>query len=292
MRVADASRLVALPHTIFSLPFALGAAAIAGTAARPPVSRYAWIVIAVTGARLAAMAFNRYVDRHFDALNPRTAGREIPRGAVSPSVALAFCAAAAAMFVVAAWQLGPLPLALAPLALAVCLGYSLAKRLARRFPTSAIAHAAPHLMLGVALAGAPAGAWLAITGGFGVAPLVLSIAVAAWVAGFDLIYACQDASFDRSQRLGSIPARWGIARALRASTAFHVVTVAGLVGFGILVSAGPVYYIGVAAIALVLAYEHAIVSAADLSRVNKAFFDLNGYVSLLFGVCACLEAFT
>jgi 4-hydroxybenzoate polyprenyltransferase len=288
------SRMVALPHTVFSMPFALGAAAIAGARVRPPVMHYVWIVVAVASCRVAAMAFNRWADRAFDAANPRTAGRELPRRAVSPGAALAMTVSAAALFVVAAWRLGPLPLALAPIALIVCLGYSLAKRLARPARAggvlAAVANALPHTMLGIALAGAPAGAWLAITGGFGAAPLVLSIAVAAWVAGFDLIYACQDEGFDRAAGLGSIPARWGAARALAVSAGLHVVTAAGLVAFGALLGLGVVYYAGVAAIAGTLVYEHRIVSADDLSRVNKAFFDLNGWVSLLFGVCAVVEA--
>jgi 4-hydroxybenzoate polyprenyltransferase len=286
------SRLVALPHTIFSLPFAIGAAAIAGMDAGPPFLHYVWIVVAVAGARVAAMAFNRWADRRFDALNPRTAQREIPAGTIPPAAALVLTALASTVFVIAAWRLGPLPLALSPIALAVVLGYSLAKRLARRFPSSAIAHALPHTLLGLALAGAPAGAWLAITGGFALAPLVLSLAVAAWVAGFDLIYACQDEGFDRAHGLGSIPARWGIAAALRVSIALHAVTAAGLVAFGVLLSLGPVYYVGVALIVATLIYEHAIVSPRDLSRVNKAFFDLNGWVSLTFGACALIEAFT
>ncbi|MBI4509224.1 MAG: 4-hydroxybenzoate octaprenyltransferase [Deltaproteobacteria bacterium] len=274
--------LVALPHTIFSLPFALGAAAIAGEKAHPPLSRYAWIVLAVASARTAAMSFNRYADREIDAKNPRTKGREIPRGAVSPQGALALCAVASALFVVTAWRLGPLPLALSPIALAVCLGYSLAKRFT----------SLPHLILGLALAGAPCGAWIAITGGFGWAPLALSLAVAAWVAGFDLIYACQDAGFDRAHGVGSVAARWGIPAALKLSSALHMATSAGLLLFGVLLNLGIAYYVGTFAIVVTLAYEHAIVSPGDLTRVNRAFFDLNGYVSLIFGACAVVEALT
>ncbi len=293
LRAGALARLVALPHTVFSMPFALGAAAIAGARVRPPFTRYLWIVVAVAACRAAAMAFNRWADRTFDAANPRTAAREIPAGAVSPAAALVLTAASSALFVAAAWRLGPLPLALSPVALAVCLGYSLAKRVAHRLGNgslAAVAHALPHTLLGIALAGAPAGAWLAITGGFGAAPLALSIAVAAWVAGFDLIYACQDERFDRASGLGSIPARWGAARALAVSAALHAVTTAGLVLFGALLGLGVVYHAGVVAIVVTLVYEHTIVSARDLSRVNKAFFDLNGWVSLLFGVCAVLEA--
>jgi 4-hydroxybenzoate polyprenyltransferase len=286
------SRLVALPHTVFSLPFAVGAAAIAATRAHPSAWQFVWIVVAVAAARTAAMAFNRFADRDLDALNPRTRDRELPRGAVAPAAALVLTVASCVLFVVAAWRLGPLPLALSPIAIVVLLGYSLAKRVARRFPSSAAAHVLPHALLGLALSGAPAGAWIAITGGFALAPLALSIGVAAWVAGFDLIYACQDEAFDRAHTLGSIPARWGIAAALRVSAALHVVTVGGLVAFGVLLGLGAVYFAGAAAIAAVLVYEHAIVSPSDLSRVNRAFFDVNGWVSLLFGACALVEALT
>lgn len=278
----DYARLVALPHTIFSLPFALGSAALAGERAAAAPSRYVWIAVAVAAARTAAMAFNRWADRDLDAQNPRTADRELPRGRVSPAGALALTAASSALFFVSAHALGPLPLALAPLALAICLGYSFAKRVT----------SLPHLWLGVALAGAPAGAWIAITGGFGLAPFALSVAVAAWVAGFDLIYACQDEAFDRAHGVGSVPGRFGVAVALRLSAALHGVTVLGLVAFGLLLGLGPIYWIGAAAIAVTLVVEHAIVSPTDLSRVNRAFFDLNGWVSLVFGACAVLEALT
>jgi 4-hydroxybenzoate polyprenyltransferase len=184
------------------------------------------------------------------------------------------------VLMVAAWQLGPWPLRLAPVALFVVLGYSLAKRFTW----------ATHVWLGVALGGAPAGAWIAVTGSFGWAPLCLSLAVATWVAGFDIIYSCQDASFDREHRLGSIPARFGLAAALRVSSLLHVVTVIALVILGALLALGPVYFAGTLAIAVTLVYEHRLISADDLSRVDRAFFDLNGWVSLAFGGCALLEA--
>jgi 4-hydroxybenzoate polyprenyltransferase len=285
------SRLVALPHTAFALPFAVGAAALAwrelrvhaaaGGAPRAfALGRLGWIVVAVAAARTAALAFNRYVDRAFDAANPRTAGRELPRGLVTPRAALALTAWSSALFVLAAWRLGPWPLVLAPVALAVVLGYSLAKRFTW----------ATHFWLGLALGAAPAGAWLAVSGGFGAAPLVLALAVAAWVAGFDLIYACQDATFDRGARLGSVPARFGVARALALSSALHALAALGFVAFGALAALGVRYFAGVAAIAAVLAWEHRLVAADDLSRVDRAFFDLNGWVSVVFGACATWEA--
>jgi 4-hydroxybenzoate polyprenyltransferase len=276
------TRLVALPHTVFALPFALGAAALAFHHGHAPFSlaRLGWIVVAVAAARTCAMAFNRLADRRFDARNPRTANRELPTGAVTPTGALLLTALAAALFLVAAARLGRWPLMLAPVALAILIGYSLAKRFTW----------ATHLWLGACLGGAPAGAWIAATNNFGLAPLALSLAVACWVAGFDLIYSCQDAAFDRRERLRSIPARFGVARALQLSTALHVLTVAGLIAFGMLLHLGLIYAAGVIAIAVTLVYEHRLVSPADLSRVDKAFFDLNGYVSLLFGACAILEA--
>jgi 4-hydroxybenzoate polyprenyltransferase len=273
------ARLVALPHTIFSLPFAVGAAVIAGQRAGFSFVRLAWIVAAVAAARTAAMAFNRWADRELDAKNPRTAGRELPTGQVTPAGALALTAIAASAFLLAAWRLGPLPLLLAPLALVVCLGYSYAKRFT----------AYPHLILGVALAGAPAGAWVAMTGGFHVAALALSLAVATWVAGFDLIYACQDVAFDRAHGVGAFPARYGVPAALAFSALLHLVTAAGLIAFGVLLHLGPAYFTGAALMCAVLIVEHLLVTPRDLSKVSRAFFDLNGWVALLFGVCAILE---
>jgi len=226
------------------------------------------------------MGFNRVADRRFDAANPRTANRELPRGAVSLGSAVAVTVAAALVFVAAAALLGRWPLLLSPIALFILLGYSLAKRFTW----------ATHLWLGVCLGGAPAGAWIAITNGFGWAPLALALAVACWVAGFDILYATQDVDFDRARGLGSIPARFGVARALIVSRTLHVACIAGLVAFGLLLHLGIVYGLGVAAIAGTLAYEQRIVSPTDLSRVNKAFFDLNGYVSLVFAACAIVEA--
>jgi 4-hydroxybenzoate polyprenyltransferase len=276
------ARLVALSHTVFAMPFAVGAALLAFRHAqvRFTLGRFGLIVLAVAAARTCAMAWNRLVDHRFDAQNPRTAQRELPSGAVHRDGAFVLVLATAAVFVLAAWQLGPWPLALSPVALVILLGYSLAKRFTW----------ATHFWLGLALGGAPAGAWIAVAGGFGWAPAVLSLAVAAWVAGFDLIYSCQDHAFDRTNGLSSVPARFGVARALQVSSLLHVFTVAGLVGFGVLLHLGPIYFAGVLAIAVTLIYEHRLVSPTDLSRVDKAFFDLNGWVSLAFGVCAALEA--
>lgn len=280
--LAAYARLVALPHTIFALPFAVGSAATAWRHGAAPFSlvRLLGIIIAVAGARTAAMAFNRIADRRFDAANPRTAKRELPSGKVSLAGAVALAVGASLVFVAAAALLGRWPLMLSPVALFILFGYSLAKRF-----TWAV-----HLWLGVALGGAPAGAWIAVTNGFGWAPLALSLAVACWVGGFDIIYSTQDAEFDRSNKLSSIPARFGIARALWISRVLHVGAVSGLVVFGSLLHLGAVYWVGVIAIAGTLVYEQSLVKPNDLSRIDKAFFDLNGWVSLVFAVCTIVEA--
>jgi 4-hydroxybenzoate polyprenyltransferase len=280
--LASYARLVALPHTIFALPFAIGAAATAWRHGAVPFSltRLIGIIVAVAAARTAAMAFNRIADRRFDAANPRTAKRELPSGKVSFAGAVSLAVGASVLFVTAAALLGRWPLLLSPIALFILLGYSLAKRFTW----------ATHLWLGVALGGAPAGAWIAVTNGFGPAPLALSLAVACWVGGFDIIYSTQDAEFDRGNKLRSIPARFGIARALSISRLLHLGAVSGLIAFGSLLHLGAIYWVGVVAIAGTLVYEQSLVKPNDLSRIDKAFFDLNGWVSLVFAVCTIAEA--
>lgn len=282
--------LVRFSHTIFGLPFALAAAALAhrhalthgGPGLGP--ARLALVVLAFTAARTAAMGFNRIVDREFDARNPRTATRELPAGLVSLPAAVALTAASAAAFLVSAWLLGPVPLAMAPGCLLVVLGYSYFKR----FSWSS------HLVLGLALALAPGGAWVAAAGDLAapVTPLWLMLAVATWVAGFDILYSLQDEGFDREHGLHSIPARFGPVRALVFSGALHVVTVAALLAVHLREGLGPVHAVGVALIAAILVYEHAIVRPNDLSRIDRAFFDLNGYVSLAYLACALLATLT
>lgn len=282
--------LVRLSHTVFGLPFALAAAGLAHRSAvahgQPGLTpwRLLLILLAFTGARTAAMAFNRILDRRIDADNPRTAARELPAGLLSLRTAWTFTLAAIAVFLAAAAALGPLPLLLAPACLAVILGYSAFKR----FSWSA------HLVLGLALALAPGGAWIAITGDLAepAVPLCLMAAVACWVAGFDILYSLQDTSFDRARGLHSIPVKFGVRGALRLSIALHVGTVAGLVGVHLTAGLGPWHAVGVALIAVLLAYEHALVRPDDLSRIDRAFFDLNGYVSLAYLACACLDLAT
>lgn len=270
-RIRTYASFIRFGHTVFALPFALCGALLASLEVELTWARAGWIAAAMFTARTAAMAFNRLVDARYDALNPRTRGRELPRGAVSRREARVLVALASAAFVAVTWPLGPVCFALSPVALAIVFWYSLAKR-----------HTAwTQLFLGLALAVAPVGGWLAAGGGWAWTPWLLALATGAWVAGFDVIYACEDVDFDRRHGLQSIPARFGIARALVLSRLFHVVAVAGLAGLAWLAPVGPVYLAGVGGVAVLLAYEQSLVSAADLSRAKQAF-DLNGYVGILY----------
>jgi len=265
-------RLVAVEHSVFALPFAYVAAL---TAMREFGGEVGWatlalVTVAMVAGRTFAMAANRVIDRHIDARNPRTARRELVTGAVSVRVATVGAVVALAAFLAAAAALNPLCLALAPVAVAPLVLYPYAKRVTDL----------PHAVLGVAQAVAPVGAWIAVTGSWDWRPVVLGLAVGSWIGGFDLIYACQDADIDRAIGVRSTPARWGVAAALRASTLTHVVTFALLVWWGVLVDYGPLWYAGLVLTAAAFAYEHAIVRADDLSRVNRAFFTANGVVGL------------
>lgn len=272
------SRLVKLSHTVFGLPFALAATALAHRFAVAhggvglTLPRLCLVVLAFAGARAAAMGWNRIADRRFDALNPRTADRELPAGVISLRAAVLFTVASAAVFVASAVALGPVPAMLAGPCLVVVLGYSLFKRFSW---TS-------HLFLGLALALAPGGAFVAVTGGFEGwwLPVPLMLAVATWVAGFDVLYALADADFDRAHGLHSIPARFGIRGALVVSALLHVATVAALVALHVAAGLGGAHLLGVGLVAAILVYEHWIVRPNDLRRLDRAFFDLNGYVSL------------
>ncbi|GIX05727.1 MAG: 4-hydroxybenzoate octaprenyltransferase [Candidatus Poribacteria bacterium] len=267
--------MIKFEHTIFALPFAVMSAFFAAGGWPEPRSLF-WILVAMIGARSAAMAFNRLVDAEFDAENPRTARRAIPAGLISPRAVALFTAISSGLLVVAAWQLNPLALALSPLALVIVLGYSFTKR----FTTLS------HLWLGFSLSVAPMGAWIAIRGRFEPFPFLLVGIVLLWVAGFDIIYACQDVEFDRRKGLYSVPARLGVGPALALSAAFHAAMYALLWalprfarGYGI--HLGALYTAGVAVVGVLLLYEHLIVRPSDLSRVNAAFFTMNGLVSLL-----------
>lgn len=272
------ARMIKLSHSIFAMPFALAAAVIASRDVPVTVAQIGLIIVCMIAARSSAMGMNRLVDRQFDAKNPRTATRELVTGALSLPAAWGFTLGAAAVFVVGSALLGKLTLLLSPVALAVVWGYSLTKRFT----------ALCHLVLGLALALAPTAVWVALTGTWGPIPAVLSLAVATWVAGFDIIYACQDADFDKANGLFSIPSRLGVRNALIVSGLLHVITIGALVALPWFTTLGVAYTIGVAVIALVLGYEHWIVGPGDLSRVDKAFFDLNGYISLAFLLAVAL----
>ena len=274
--------LVRLSHTIFGLPFTLAAAILAHRAALAGLGdgigmtwlKLVWIVLAFTGARTAAMGFNRIVDRKIDAANPRTATRELPAGAISLRAATLLTTLAALVFVGSAAALGPVALALSPLCLIIVCGYSLFKR----FSWTA------HLILGVALALGPAGAWVAVTGsleGFTL-PGVMMLAVGSWVAGFDVIYSLQDRDYDSEVGLHSIPVVFGVRGALALSAGLHLVTSAALIALHLLAGLGLPHLIGLCAVIAILIYEHIIVRPDDLSRINKAFFDLNGWISIAY----------
>jgi len=279
------ANLVKLPHTLFALPFALVGVTLASYGAPVTALDVLWVVIAFTAARFAAMGFNRIVDRDVDALNPRTKLREIPSGVLSVGGAATAVVVASLLFAVAAWQLNPLCLALSPVALAWVLMYSFTKRFTRWC----------HLVLGVGLSIAPVGGFLAIAGQWS-EPwwmlITLAVAVATWVGGFDILYALQDIDFDSSQRLHSLPVAMGAKRALTFARLLHVLTVVmlGVVGGGI-AAAGWLYAIGVAVAALLLLYEHSLVKPDDLSRLNAAFFTMNGVISITFFAFVLAERF-
>ena len=270
-RIAVYLSFVRFSHSVFALPFALAGALLA--ARHQPVSwtTVGWILVAMVAARSAAMGFNRLVDARLDALNPRTANRELPRGAMSAGEAAAFVTVSSIVFIVSAWQLNPICLWLSPVALAIVFWYSLAKR----FTTWT------QLFLGLAMAVAPVGGWLAVGGRGGWEPWLLALAIGTWVGGFDVLYACMDLDFDRAHDLRSIPVRFGVPAALAISRAMHVVTVVCLVGLAWVTPLPPFYFAGVAVVALLLVYEQSLVRADDLSQVKRAF-DLNGYVGILY----------
>ncbi len=263
--------LVRFSHSVFALPFALTGALLAAREHGITAGQVFWIVMAMVAARSAAMGFNRLVDAEFDARNPRTASREIPRGVISRRQAAAFVIVSSLVFVGAAAQLSLLCLALSPLALAIVFWYSLAKRYTHW----------TQAFLGLAMAVAPVGGWFAAGGRGGWEPWVLGVAVGLWVGGFDVLYACQDLAFDRAAGLHSIPVRYGVPRALAISRVMHVGTIIAMAALAALTPLGPLYMVGVIVVAVLLAYEQSLVSAADLSQVKRAF-DLNGYVGLLY----------
>lgn len=272
--------MIKFEHTLFALPFALVGMLLAAQG-WPDWRTLFWIVVAMVGARSAAMSFNRLADRKIDATNPRTADRALPAGAVTPVFVAGFVIASSALLVFAAWKLNPLALRLSPLALLIILGYSFSKRFT---PWS-------HLLLGLALAGAPVGAWIAVRGDVTATPLILGLAVLCWVAGFDVLYALQDLEFDRQTGLHSIPARYGVVASLWISAILHLVmlillaTIPRVYPPGL----GTPYWIGLLGCSALLAYQHWIVRPGDLSRLNAAFFQANGLLALWFLAAVALD---
>ncbi len=276
-RTRTVLEMIKFEHSLFALPFALTAALLAArynspVGGWPTVRQIFWIVVAMVGARSAAMTMNRIADVHYDCLNPRTAGRALVTGALSLRFAWLFTLISAAALVVAAWQLNPLALKLSPVALAVLFFYSYTKR----FTTWS------HLVLGFCLGMSPAAAWIAITGRLDPRVLILCAAVTLWVAGFDVLYACQDVEFDQKVGLYSVPRRFGIAGALAIARGMHALMVALLGWLAASFHLPWPAWTGIAVVAALLAYEHSLVKANDLSRINAAFFTVNGYISLLF----------
>ena len=276
------ARMVKFSHSIFALPFAVSGAALAAARYGGSLRQLGLIVLAMVSARNAAMGFNRLADHAIDARNPRTAERELPRGALSRGAVWAFTVALAAIFVAAAFALNPLCGALSPVALAVVFGYSYTKRFTW----------ASHLVLGLALSIAPVGGWVAVAGRFDAVPWILAAAVAFWVAGFDTIYALQDEAFDRAEALQSIPARFGVRRALWLARTFHALAFAAMIAVGIAARLHPAYFVGLAVVLAVLVWEHRLVRNDDLSRIGVAFLNANGLISLLYlGVVLLALAF-
>ena len=258
-------------HSIFALPFALCGAMLAA-GGFPSIHQLLWIIVAMVTARSAAMAFNRWADAAIDAANPRTSTRALPAGHLSPAFVATFVVVSSAIFVLAASRLNRLSLLLSPVALAVLLLYSYTKRLTRW----------SHLVLGFALGIAPAAAWIAVRGSLDPRILLLTAAVTFWVGGFDVLYACQDYDFDRAAGLHSIPRYFGIGAALWIARVFHLIMVALLVALLGVFGLGKFAVIGVLAVILLLLYEHSLVRPNDLSKLNAAFFTMNGVISVLF----------
>jgi 4-hydroxybenzoate polyprenyltransferase len=265
-------RMVKFSHTVFALPFALAAVTLAAHGHGVTAAQIAAIVLAMVGARTTAMGFNRIVDRHIDAANPRTAGRELPTGRVSLPAAASLTLASAALFIAAAAWLGPLCRRLAPIVLVLVLGYSFTKRFTWLC----------HLFLGLAIGSAPAAAWIAVRGRLDAPAVWLSVAVATWIAGFDVLYALDDRDFDRKAGIHSIPVRFGVPAALLISAVLHAASVAALLTAGHVAGLGWIYLAGMAVVIAMLVWEHAILRPSDLSRLDVAFFNLNGYVSVIY----------
>jgi 4-hydroxybenzoate polyprenyltransferase len=273
-RIRTVLEMIKFEHSVFALPFALVGALLAARAggALPTVRQIFWIVVAMVGARSAAMTLNRLADMEYDRRNPRTANRALPAGELSIGFAWMFTAVSSAVLVLAAWQLNPLALKLSPLALAILFFYSYTKRFT----------AWSHFVLGFCLGISPAAAWIAIRGSLDWRMLILCAAVTLWVGGFDVLYACQDVEFDKAAGLFSIPRKLGISRALEIARGMHVVMVILLAWLAWSFHLAWPAWVGIGVVAALLAYEHSLLKPNDLSKMNAAFFNVNGYISLLF----------
>jgi 4-hydroxybenzoate polyprenyltransferase len=272
--------MIKFEHTIFALPFAFTAALMAANGL-PSWRQIFWITAAMVGARSAAMGFNRWADRRIDAENPRTKMRALPLGLVSPQQVVVFTAVASTLFIIAAYELNPLALYLSPIALGTVFFYSYTKRF------TFLSHA----FLGLAIAGAPLGAWIAVTGRLNAPALVLGVAVLFWLLGFDVLYAIQDIDFDRKTGLHSIPQRFGIRRSLWMARISHAITMTALFWISTLLPLDGYYMAGVIIALCLIVYEHGLVKENDLSKLNTAFFNMNGYISVaifIFTLCDVL----
>ena len=273
-RIRIVLEMIKFEHSVFALPFALVGALLAARAGGglPSWRQVLWIVVAMVGARSAAMTLNRIADLEYDRRNPRTANRALPAGELSPGFAWMFTLLASAVLVIAAWQLNRLALELSPVALLVLFFYSYTKRFTSW----------SHFVLGFCLGISPAAAWIAIRGSLDARMLILCAAVTLWVGGFDVLYSCQDVDFDKAAGLHSIPKRFGIAKALLTARAMHLVMVALLAWLAFSFHLAWPAWAGIGVVAALLAYEHSLVKPDDLSKMNAAFFTVNGYISLLF----------
>ncbi len=271
-------KMIKFEHTLFALPFAYLGAFLAANGV-PPVLKLFWITLAMIGARTAAMSLNRLIDRHIDARNPRTAQRALPAGQLRVNEVYLYTVLSFLLLGYSAYQLNILALWLMPIAVFFLVLYSYTKRFTW----------ACHLVLGISLGLAPAGAWIGVTGHWALAPILLGLGVMTWVAGFDVVYACQDVEFDRREGLHSIPVIFGLQRGLEISSVLHILAPIFFIAVGVVMSLNWLYYVGVA-IAIVLLYrQHRLVSADDFSKIGAAFFDLNGYLSLLLFVFSILD---
>jgi len=279
-RITTYLSFVRFSHSVFALPFALTGALLAWREQPFSWSQVLWIVVCMVSARSAAMGFNRLVDARFDAANPRTSMRELPRGAMSTTEATLFVSVSAIVFVYGASRLSTLCLVLAPVALGIVFWYSLAKRVTSY----------TQLFLGLAMAVAPVGGWIAAGGRQGIEPWLLGLAIGLWVGGFDILYACQDVEVDLWQGLRSIPTRFGVGPAIRLSRIMHVATIAAMAALWRVADLPVTYLAGVAIVAVLLAYEQSLVSERDLSQVKRAF-DLNGYVGIIYFIATALSLY-